>query len=209
MTDWELWADAIHGMLRAGSELSVHINWISGAKPIREMNRPTHRVLERGDMVENELESSWGGYRCQGVHPLSIGDPDPVYPELIKVQGELYEELLADVKPGTPMGAIAEKCVKRAPEIAPKTGPAAGATAVLSMHGRGAGDDGPIITGGTSREARNFSIPLQENMVFIFKPTVRSATGGYFLQWGDSVVVTKDGGRRLGYLPHGILRAEA
>ncbi|MBM2811336.1 MAG: Aminopeptidase family protein [Chloroflexi bacterium] len=203
-TDWEVWADALHAMLRGGSELSVHVNWISGRKPIREMNRPTHRILERGDIIMSELEASWGGYRCQGVAPVGVGQPDPVYQELIKVQGELYEELLADLKPGRLSGELAEKTVRRAAQIAPKTGPAAAATAVLSMHGRGAGDDGPIITGGASREQRNFQIPLQENMVFIFKPTVRASVTNHYIQWGDSVVVTRDGGRRLGRLPHGI-----
>lgn len=208
ISDWALWADTIHAMLRAGSELSIHINWISGHKPIREMNRPTHRILEDGDMIFNELEASWGGYRSQGVAPVAVGQPELAYLELARMHGELYEELLGDLKSGTPMGTIAEKCVRRAPEIAPRTGPAAGATAVLSMHGRGAGDDGPIITGGTSREAHNFSVPLEENMVFIFKPTVRSTTGGYFYQWGDTVVVTPDGGRRLGRLPHRLAIAE-
>jgi Xaa-Pro aminopeptidase len=207
ISDWELWADAIHAMLRAGSELNIHINWISGRKPIREMNRPTHRVIEEGDIVFNELEASWGGYRSQGVAPVAVGDPEPAYLELAKLHAELYEEILEDLRPGMPMGEIAEKCVRRGPELAPKSGPAAGATAVLSMHGRGAGDDGPIITGGTSREAKNFSVPLRENMVFIYKPTVRTGDG-FFYQWGDTVVVTPAGGRRFGRLPHRMHIAE-
>jgi hypothetical protein len=109
------------------------------------------------------------------------------------------------LKPGAVSGDLAERTVRRAPQIAPKTGPAAGATALRSMPGRGAGDDGPIITGGTSRDQRNFQVTLQENTVFIFKPTVRATVTDHYIQWGDSVVVTKDGGRRLGRLPHGIL----
>jgi Xaa-Pro aminopeptidase len=203
VSDWVVWADAMHAMFRGGSELSVHFNWISGAKPIREMNRPTHRVLEAGDIIMSELEANWGGYQCQGVAPVGVGEPHPAYRELMKVQGALYEDLLRDLRPGVSVGELTEKCDRAIARHTPKSGHAAGATSGLSMHGRGAGDDGPIVTGGTTRDPVNLAVTLQENMVFIFKPTVRGANG-YYIQWGDSVVVTPEGGRRLGRLPHGI-----
>ena len=203
VSEWVVWADAMHAMLRAGSELSVHFNWISGQKPVREMNRPTHRVLQEGDIIFSELEASWGGYRCQGVAPVGVGEPHSAYRELMKVQGALYEALLEDLRPGVTVGELTENCETHASRFTPKTGPAAGATAHLSMHGRGAGDDGPIVTGGTTRDRQNLAVALQENMVFIFKPTIRGSDG-YYIQWGDSVVVTPGGGRRLGRLPHGI-----
>ena len=71
------------------------------------------------------------------------------------------------------------------------------------MHGRGAGDDGPLITRSQHRPEQ-LATQLQENMVFIFKPSLRSADGKYECVWGDTVVVTPKGGRRLGKRPHDI-----
>jgi hypothetical protein len=41
-------------------------------------------------------------------------------------------------------------------------------------------------------------------MVFICKPSAVSADGSYISTWGDTVVVTKNGGRRLGKRPHDL-----
>jgi hypothetical protein len=46
-------------------------------------------------------------------------------------------------------------------------------------------------------------------MVFILKPQVHSADDTYNINWGDTVVVTPEGGRRLGKRPHGIAIAAA
>jgi hypothetical protein len=45
-------------------------------------------------------------------------------------------------------------------------------------------------------------VAMRENVVFICKPSAVSADGEYICQWGDTVVVTKNGGRRLGKRPH-------
>src|SRR5262249_49629159 len=87
------------------------------------------------------------------------------------------------------------KCLPR------KSGPAAGASGDLTMHGRGAGDDGPIITP-HARSPRQLGLAMQENMVLVCKPSAISADGEYICQWGDTVVVTKNGGRRLGKRSH-------
>ena len=69
------------------------------------------------------------------------------------------------------------------------------------MHGRGQGDDGPIITP-HAKSPRQLAVAMRENMVFICKPSAISADGEYICQWGDTVVVTKSGGRRLGKRAH-------
>lgn len=201
--DWVVWAAAHDVMLRGGSELPVHCNWISGARPGRTLSRPSHRVLEQGDMIMNELEASWGGYRAQMDIPVAVGQPDPVYQELIKVQEILFDRSLEMLKPGITLGELQAKCAELAVESAPKSGPAAGAQGEVTMHGRGQGDDGPIITA-TARDPKQLSLALRENMVFILKPSAKTEDGTYNLTWGDTVVVTKKGGLRLSSRPHGI-----
>lgn len=201
--DWEVWAEAMHAMFSRGSEMPVHCNWVSGPRPARTLTRASHRTLERGDIIFNELEANWGGYRAQGTVPVAVGQPDPVYPELMKIQRVLFEDMLASLKPGVTLGELQSRCVELAKRTAPRSGPAAGATGLLNMHGRGVGDDGPLITG-HSREPKQLAVPLRERMTFILKPQVHSADDSYNITWGDTVVVTRNGGVRLGKREHGI-----
>jgi len=199
--DWEVWAAAQYAMMRHGSEMPVHCFWVSGKNPKRTLTRPSMRILERGDVIINELEASWIGYRSQGVQPVFVEVINPAQAELIKVQREIFNRVLESLKPGISVGELAELTRKTAESIAPKSGPAAGASGDLTMHGRGAGDDGPIITP-HARSPRQLGLAMQENMVLVCKPSAISADGEYICQWGDTVVVTENGGRRLGKRPH-------
>jgi Xaa-Pro dipeptidase len=199
--DWEVWAAAHYAMTRNGSELPVHCFWVSGKNPKRTLTRPSMRLLERGDVIINELEASWIGYRSQGVQPVFVEVINPMQAELIKVQREIFNRVLENLKPGITVGELADLTRRTAQSAAPKTGPAAGANGDLTMHGRGAGDDGPIITP-HAKSPKQLSVAMRENMVFVCKPAAISADGEYTCQWGDTVVVTKNGGRRLGRRPH-------
>jgi Xaa-Pro aminopeptidase len=200
--DWEVWAETQCALMRNGSEMPVHCNWVSGKNPKRTLTRPSMRFLERGDLIINEVEASWIGYRSQGVQPVFVGVADPVHRELIKVQRELFNRVMENLKPGVTVKELAELTASLAQQVAPQVGPAAGATAQLTMHGRGAGDDGPIITS-TARSPRQLSVALRENMVFIFKPSAKSSDGS-ICTWGDTVVITSKGGQRLGKRSHDL-----
>ncbi len=199
--DWEVWAAVHYAMTRNGSELPIHCFWVSGKNPKRTLTRPSMRLLERGDAIINEIEASWIGYRAQGVQPVFVEVVDPIQAELIKVQREIFNRVVESLKPGVTVGELAELTKKTAGTAAPKTGPAAGARGDLNMHGRGQGDDGPIITP-HAKSPRQLAVQMRENMVFICKPSAVSADGESICQWGDTVVVTKSGGRRLGKRPH-------
>jgi Xaa-Pro aminopeptidase len=196
-------------MMKGGSEMPVHCNWVSGKNPVRTLTRPSHRILERGDLIINELEASWIGYRSQGVQPTFVEVVDPVHAELMKVQKEIFETLLGYLRPGITVRELSEKTEETCRKAAPKTGPAVGAIGKLTMHGRGQGDDGPIITG-HAREPHQLAVELKENMAFIFKPSAETATGPKAIcTWGDTVVVGGNGGRRLGKRPHDLAVAGA
>ena len=205
--DWEVWAAVHYAMTRNGSELPVHCFWVSGKNPKRTLTRPSMRLLEPGDVIINEIEASWIGYRSQAVQPVFVEVIDPVQAELIKVQREIFRRILENLKPGVTVGELAQLSRQTAESAAPKTGPAARARGDLTMHGRGAGDDGPIITP-HARSPKQLGVAMRENMVFICKPSAISADGEYTCQWGDTVVVTKNGGRRLGSRPHELAVAK-
>jgi Xaa-Pro aminopeptidase len=203
--DWKVWAAAHYAMTDAGSELPVHCNWISGKYPTRTLTRPSMRLLERGDIIIDELEASWIGYRAQGVQPVFVEVANPVHQELIKAQRDIFSSIMEHLKPGVTFRELAEITQAAAQKTIPKSGLAAGAMARLTMHGRGAGDDGPIITS-NARDPKTLATALQENMAFILKPSVETsdANGKYVCIWGDTVVVTPRGGCRLGRRPHDL-----
>jgi Xaa-Pro aminopeptidase len=97
--DWEVWAAMHYAMTRNGSELPVHCFWVSGKNPKRTLTRPSMRLLERGDAIINEIEASWIGYRAQAVQPVYVEVIDPVQAELVKVQREVFNRVVENLKP--------------------------------------------------------------------------------------------------------------
>lgn len=201
--DWEVWAAAQYAMMKNGSEIPVHCNWISGPNVVRTLTRPSHRILQRGDLIINELEANWMGYRSQAVQPVFVEVADPVHKELIKVQREVFEALRDKLRPGITVGELADLAREIGKKAAPTSGPAAGAKSKLTMHGRGAGDDGPIITN-HARDPEHMATQMQENMVFIFKPQTTTESGSHICTWGDTVVIKKNGAQRMGKRPHDL-----
>lgn len=201
--DWEVWAATQCALMRNGSEMPVHCNWVSGKNPKRTLTRASMRILERGDLIINEVESSWIGYRAQGVQPVFVETVDPVHRELVKIQREVFNRVVENLKPGITVRELADLTRQTGEEAAPRSGTTACARAELTMHGRGAGDDGPIITS-HARSPRQLGVQLQENMVLICKPSAITADGNSICTWGDTVVVTPRGGRRLGKRPQDL-----
>jgi Xaa-Pro aminopeptidase len=200
--DWDVWAAVQSALYKNGSEMPVHCNWLSGPNVKHTLTRPTFRRLERGDLINNEIEASWIGYRAQQDQPVFVQEVHPVHKELIKVHREVYHGLLEILKPGITVGEISVKTKEFTAKAVPSSGPAAGAYGKLNMHGRGQGDDGPLITSMQVRPEQ-LAVALRENMVFIFKPSVISADNKSDSRWGDTIVITPKGGRMLGSRPHG------
>ena len=201
--DWDVWAEVMHALLVNGSELPVHTQWASGPNVNHPITRPTLRHLERGDLIIAEVEASVLGYRAQAMQPVFVEVADPVHFELIKLQRDVWNTVCARLQPGVTLGELAKLTADTCERLAPATGPAHGASALLNMHGRGQGDDGPLITP-SQRRPEQLGVKLEAGMVFVFKPFVRSADGTRDCTWADTVVVTEHGGRRLGRRPHDL-----
>ena len=90
-----------------------------------------------------------------------------------------------------------------------RSGPLTDVKASLIVHGRGLGDDRPLLL--TNLDARpmyeatertmDFQFP--ENGVYIVKPTIATADKKYQFIWGDTVHLTSQGARRLGSVRSG------
>ncbi len=208
--DYVVWAETMHAMLARGSELSVHFNWLSGRNPGRTLTRPTARRLERGDLILGEIEASVLGYRSQRLPVVAVNACDEIYHQLSAAHGDMYAELLTRMKPGVTVRELIEATVSIVRRIAPRSGPLAGLRASLILHGRGLGDDTPLVLthldGVPFYDAttRALDKPLPEQGVYICKPGVATADARFQFAWGDTVVVEKEGARRMGRMRHGL-----
>jgi Xaa-Pro aminopeptidase len=212
--DYVVWAETMHAMFMRGSELTVHFNWVASTQPGRTLTRPTGRPLVRGDVIVAEIEASVVGYRAQQIRPIAVHDCDPMYFELSKAHVDLYPQLLELMQPGITVSELIEKTIALGKKTAVRSGPLRDAKASLIVHGRGLGDDRPLLL--TNLDARpmyeatertmDFQFP--ENGVYIVKPTIATADKKYQFVWGDSVHLTSQGAKRLGKCPLGLVISE-
>ena len=66
----------------------------------------------------------------------------------------------------------------------------------MTLHGRGLGDDGPLITNQSQPAVQD--IPVLEGNVFVVKPGIRYKGQGDVGHVGEAVAVTATGAERLG-----------
>jgi hypothetical protein len=169
-------------ILRAGGELSNQVLWECSPRPGRTGWHVPAVPIARGDIIQNELEAKVAGYSAREVHPICVGKPPQQVYDMFELSTKIFEEAMILLKPGTPVRSIAE-LVERSGEGTPfKTS--------LTSYGRGLAEEDAVGTGGTYRERQ----------VLMFKPVVR-ADDGMRITFCATVVVTPDGGRRLGKRP--------
>lgn len=208
--DYVVWAQTMHAMFVRGSELGVHYNWVSGSNPGRTLTRPTGRPLDAQDLILGEIEASVIGYRAQRLPVVAVNRCPPLIQALSDAHGRLYEALLERMRPGATVQELITSTVALAREVAPRTGPLAGLRASLILHGRGLGDDRPLVLThldgvpfyGATERALDHGLP--EHGVYICKPAVSTADGKLQFAWGDTVKVTGRGALRMGRTPHGV-----
>ncbi len=193
--DYQVYASLYNRMMMAGGEVPTMVLWGSGSGQVRDAFLPTRRPLERGDRLDNEIDGKYLGYVAQRVQPAVLGDAPPALLKSMGLQRTVFNAALERMKPGVRFGEIASAIDEVAQEL--------GCKATLTMHGRGLGEDRPLLVGGEmTPEIANFV--LQEGNAFIMKPNVRPE-GGPGVTWGDTVTVTPGGGRRLGKDPHELV----
>jgi len=193
--DYEVHAALYYGMMKLGCEVPTMVIYGSGPFPAHDAFIPTHRVLQRGDMIANEIEGKYMGYSAQRVQPVVLGDAPAGYLDAMDKQRTVFNAALAHLKAGTTFGEVARVVDEAAESLNCKVS--------LTMHGRGLGEDRPMLVGGAmTPDAAGYV--LQEGNAFILKPSVRPADGPA-ANWGDTVVVTPQGGRRLGKDKHEVV----
>ena len=195
MPDYQVYAEYYYGIMSEGTEIPTMVLWGSGPGHARDAFLPTHRPLQKGDVISNELEAKYVGYNAQRVQPIYLGDPPEADLKAMEKHRAVFNRAMETMKPGVKFSEIVATIGDVSTEL--------DCVANVTMHGRGLGEDRPLLVGGSMNE-EVLSFTLQEGNVFIVKPAV-TPNGGPTAHWGDTVKVTASGGQRLGKDAHEIM----
>jgi Xaa-Pro dipeptidase len=205
----EVLGSMVKAIIVGGGEIPSMLHWGAGPEPPWPHRLVTNRLLQANDIINNEIEAKWAGYVAQVVQPMVLGDPHPEQVRLFETSRAIFSDLLPKLKPGATFASIVDDYQRQVREAGCQPGAAL-------MHGRGLGEDPPLVHG---RGSVDPELRLEEGNVFIFKPAVfppegdvvQSASGlvtELAVRAGDTVVVTANGARRLGRRPLEIATPE-
>ena len=186
-------------MLEMGSEwvpLAMYTGPIDGPEPERHTNPPLGRRLQANDLITNEVSASFGAQVAQEDQPILLGPIPDAWRPVIDLQREVFEAGLERMKPGTTFAELID--------FVNGYGARRGMKTLILMHGRGAGDDGPLLTpralGENIRDLR-----IEKGNAWVWKPYAMSADERIQFVWGGDVLVTDGGGEVLFKRPHGMV----
>ncbi|MGH9896057.1 MAG: hypothetical protein ACREA0_29525, partial [bacterium] len=115
---------------------------------------------------------------------------------VIELQREVFEAGLQFIKPGAAFGELID--------FVNGFGARRGMKTLILMHGRGLGDDGPLLTP-RSRGDGVRDLRIETGNAWVWKPYAMSADERIRFVWGGDVVVTDKGGEALFRRPHGMV----
>jgi len=181
-----------------GGDYPSMTHWGAGAGVPWACRIAPHRPLENGDLINTELEAKYGGYIAQTVQAACLGKIPAELKRAFDISVKVFDELVNFMKPGLSFREVVsfyQKLVRESGYI-PKG---------MLLHGRGIGEDRPQITGEVEGEIYNsrtytmhLDLPLVEGNVFVLKPAAMPSDAPDSIRCGDTVVIEKQGARRLG-----------
>lgn len=193
----EVYGRVIESMIRNEGEYPTMILWDAGEYPSPHPGRgPWHERLSRGDIINTEFHSQYGGYLAHVERSFSLGEPKPQFGRIFDVSLESYHGGLSAICDGARIGEV-EKAfrdpIRKAGLVFTECG----------LHGHGI-DTGeyPMFVFPPEQESwgtRGETLVLRAGMVLGVVIDLRDAkwrddTG---LMLGDTIHVTKDGCERL------------
>ena len=191
VTEFELIAALEHAYVKEGGEHVLHFfSTVSMEAPEAFVPAQVQkdRVLQKGDVIINEIGVGWGGYTTQEHRAFAMDvEPTPLYQRIYDVAVRVHNEILDLLRPGATIKEILDVGDTIHKE---------GFTINDGLfHGYGMGISPP--PGGRTRETvlspHREDFEYQENMVLVVQPNVVDEASGAGLQIGSTVAITADG----------------
>jgi Xaa-Pro aminopeptidase len=181
-----VWLAMFNAMVNASGERPFRVSVRADGPGNSALNRPLEEVMRTGQVLSQECSGCVLGYGSQVNHSVVVGSPAPAdWDAAAKDSLDTFEEMVALIAPGKAVKDVCAPYDKRLVARGDKPG-------ALVIHSGGLGT---LPRGGSAGAVGQ--IVLQAGMVFDVKPAFRLKNGGT-AQFGDSVVVTENGARRLG-----------
>jgi Xaa-Pro aminopeptidase len=181
-----VWLAMFNAMVNASGERPFRVSVRADGPGNSALNRPLEEVMRAGQVLSQECSGCVLGYGSQVNHSVVVDSPAPAdWDAAAKDSLDTFQEMVAAIAPGKMVKEICAPYDKRLVARGDKPG-------ALVIHSGGLGT---LPRGGSAGAVGQ--IVLQAGMVFDVKPAFRLKNGGT-AQFGDSVVVTENGARRLG-----------
>jgi Xaa-Pro dipeptidase len=179
----------------AGGSYTPMFGWATGpnGKTYHRVEQPSFRVFQPGDALLVEIEGRWGGYISQIDQTCQIATAPSEKADAMKLAFEAFDRVMAKLKPGV--------TVRELIAAARVTGLGGRVETGLGGHGRGTGDDGPLLVARRAEGDDVMDLVIEEDCSFVIKPSAALDGEGDYARWGDTVAVTKTGAKRLGTRP--------
>lgn len=194
-----LYARVMARMLEMGSEYyppAIYTGPIGGPEAARKTNPPLGRRLQPNDLITNEVSAIFGCQVSQEDQPIVLGPIPDHWKPVIELQQEVFQAGLGFMKPGTSFGDMID--------FVNGFGAGRGMKTLILMHGRGYGDDGPLLTPRSRGESLR-DLRIEKGNAWVWKPYAMTADERIEFVWGGDVVVTDNGGEVLFKRPHGMV----
>jgi len=181
--------------LRAGGYAGIHF---MTSMPMREPHFPvpaqfqSNRRLEKGDCLITEISGAYWGYSGQIHRTYSLGEgPTPEWERLHGAAVEVFEALASVIKDGT-----STREAEEAAEIVHRRG-----YTIYDDLIHGANQYPPIFQTRTTARHEGREIIFREDMVIVIQPNVITKDEKMGLQFGETLVVRKNGCESLNSFP--------
>lgn len=186
-----VWAAVVSTMIQATGDFPARLSIATNREANSTCGQACHYLIPAGGRMSQEICCRLQGYRAQSNHTFVIGGPVPDdYERAMRTAVEVYEGLLAWIRPGRTIGALLAEYQRLAAERD------ASVSSVV-VHTNGLGSDRPRLGPGVT-PGDDDGIVIQPGFTFSIKPSVRMQSTGMYAQVGDPLTVTPEGARRLG-----------
>ncbi|MCZ6492401.1 MAG: M24 family metallopeptidase [Acidobacteria bacterium] len=191
----DAWVHVYHVMLEATGEPPYRCSFRAGASGNTSLGSPLDEILRAGKIVNQELCATLLGLNVQINHSFLLGSPAPAdWPAAAEYCIDILHSLVDWITPGKSFKDLCEFYAQRRqgrPGAAPSEAPSGSVLVRLSGWG-----DGPRF--GVGRMEGLDDLLIEAGMVFTMKPNVPIRDTSPAAQFGDAVLVTENGARRLG-----------
>jgi Xaa-Pro aminopeptidase len=203
VTEYQLAASAAKAIMQEDGQIDF---LIIGSTPMDNPAqifgnpRPSHRVLQEGDIIMNELAAGYQGYTAQIGIPVCVGEPTEnvrrFFDDIVLPGYLVMEETM---KPGNDLEEI-----RMAGEFFRAHGAQSRA---IHLHGIDLVSNSPHV-GSEHVRAYPYEQVMQPGMCLMLEPCPITADGSLGMFYGHTLIITEDGARRVTECPHELLVSE-